>query len=315
MNEAILKIISSLFICTWLMSCNENSQTPLSKTPLNKTPLSQTKESVSVVDFTGNTIRLNQAAKRIVALAPHVVENIYSAGAGNKLVGVVSYSNYPADALKLPIVGGYEQTNHEKIIELNPDLIIGWETGNSHSSLQRLSDLGYPVYIDQPNNLQDVAKSIRDIGVLSGTSDHANKIADQYLLDLAETRSQYKNAKLLRVFYQVWNSPLYTINGNHIISDAINICGGVNIYADEFAVSPVINIESLLERDPDVIIAGGMSSSRPEWLDDWKAWPSLKAVAKDNLFHVNPDHIQRHTARLLLGLDSICTQLDQARSR
>lgn len=304
-SNARLKFLSIVFFCLWLMSCSENDQAPLTKTQAN----------ISVVDFSGKTIHLTEPAKRIIALAPHVVENVYSAGAGDYLVGVVSHSNYPADALKLPIVGGYEKTNHEKIIELNPDLIIGWETGNSHSSLKRLTDLGYTVYVDQPNNLQDVAKSIRDIGLLSGTSDHANKIADQYLLDLNQMRSRYKNATPLRVFYQVWDSPLYTINGKHIISDAINICGGINIYADEFAVSPVINIESLLERNPDIIIAGGMSSARPEWLDNWKAWPSLKAVINDNLFHVNPDHIQRHTARLLLGLESICTQLDQARAR
>jgi len=271
--------------------------------------------SVEAVDFLGKTVRLNQPAKRIVALAPHIVENVYSAGAGAQLVGVVAHSNYPAEALTLPIVGGYEQTNHEKIIELNPDLIIGWETGNSHSSLNRLRELGYPIYVDQPNNLKDVAKSVRDIGILSGNVELANKAADEYLETLSKMRSKYQDVASLTVFYQVWNSPLHTINGKHIISDAINICGGNNIYADEFAVSPVVNIESVLDRNPDAIIAGGMSSARPEWLDDWKAWPSLKAVSNDNLFFVNPDHIQRHTVRLLLGLESICSQLDQARAR
>lgn len=301
----MIKTILSLMCAACLMSCSNEPQTPESKT----------QTAIEVVDFIGKTVRLKRPAQRIVALAPHVVENVYSAGAGAQLVGVVAHSNYPADALNLPIVGGYEQTNHEKIIELNPDLIIGWETGNSHSSLNRLIELGYPVYVDQPDNLNDVAKSIRDIGILSGNIEFANQTAEQYLASLKTMRAKYQDVESLNVFYQVWNSPLHTINGKHIISDAINICGGKNIYADEFAVSPVVNIESVLERNPDAIIAGGMSAARPEWLDDWKVWPSLKAVTDNNLFFVNPDHIQRHTVRLLLGLKSICTQLDQARAQ
>ena len=91
--------------------------------------------------------------------------------------------------------------------------------------------------------------------------------------------------------------------------------GGENIYADEIAVAPVINIESVLERDPEVIIASGIGNNSPEWLDDWKEWPSMTAVAHDNLLFVNPDHIQRHTVRLALGLESLCAQMDAARER
>ena len=116
-------------------------------------------------------------------------------------------------------------------------------------------------------------------------------------------------------FYQVWNSPLRTINGGHIISDAIELCGGVNIYAGEPAIAPIINIESILTRNPEVILASGMSDSRPEWLDEWKKWPSLSAVKSDNLYFVDPDHIQRHTARILNGIHTICGQLQNARDK
>ncbi len=272
-------------------------------------------KSISVVDFSGRTVSLDTPAKRIIALAPHVVENIYSAGAGDSLVGVVAYSDYPEQALELPIVGGYAKTNLEKILELEPDLVVAWESGNSDNSVARIQELGFTVYIDQPDSLNDVAKSIRDIGVLAGTQETANSVADSYLAKVEKVRKLELHKRPVNTFYQVWNSPLRTINGKHIISDAIELCGGVNIYADQTTVAPIINIESILERNPEVILASGMSDARPDWLDDWKKWPSLSAVERDNLFFVDPDHIQRHTIRIILGLEKICQQLELARQK
>ncbi len=270
--------------------------------------------SVSVVDFSGATVTLQAPAERIISLAPHIAENVYSAGAGDKLIGVVSYSDYPAAVKDLPLVGGYASINVEKIIELQPDLIIGWESGNSSASIKQLQTLGYPVYIDQPDTLTDVARSIKDIGLLSGTSHIAIPAADDFLLNINKIEDNYKAKSKLKTFYQVWNDPLQTINGTHIISDAIALCGGINIYADEPVIAPVINIESILERNPDAIIASGMSSARPDWLDEWYDWPSLTAVQRDHLFFVDPDHIQRHTVRILLGIEAICHQLDSVRA-
>jgi iron complex transport system substrate-binding protein len=271
--------------------------------------------SVQVTDFNGSIIRLENPAKRIVALAPHIVENVYSAGAGKQLVGVVSYSDFPAAATSLPIVGGYAQTNLEKILQLQPDLVIAWESGNSDSSVARIKQLGFTVYVDQPKLLDDVAKSIRDIGILAGTSEIAESTATAYLKEINNVRQKDLAGQPVPTFYQVWNSPLRTINGGHIISNAIELCGGVNIYADEAAVAPIINIESILERDPEAILASGMSDARPEWLDDWQAWPSLSAVKSDNLFFIDPDHIQRHTVRIIKGIHTICEQLQQARDK
>lgn len=271
--------------------------------------------AIMVTDFTGAVITLEKPAQRIVALAPHIVENVFTAGAGKQLVGVVSYSDFPEQAKALPLVGGYAKTNLEKILELNPDLVIAWESGNSDASVARIKELGYPVYVDQPHSLDDLSKSVRDIGTLTGNSKQADAAMDQYLKRLNEFKSEHASKEKVSTFYQVWNTPLRTITGKHIISDAIRVCGGTNIYANEKTVSPIINIESLLERDPQAIIASGMSSARPDWLDDWKKWPSLQSVKNDNLFFVNPDHIQRHTVRILLGIDSICQQLDKARAK
>lgn len=297
----LLLLISTLL----LAACQPDTHTDNSTT---------SDTSVSVVDFSGATVTLNSPAKRIVSLAPHIAENVYSAGAGDKLIGVVSYSDYPPAVKDLPLVGGYASINVEKIIELQPDLIIGWESGNSSASIQQLQILGYPVYIDQPDTLADVARSIKDIGVLSGTAIEAVKVADEFTSKINTIENIFKSKSKLKTFYQVWNDPLQTINGTHIISDAIALCGGVNIYADEPVIAPVINIESILERNPDAIIASGMSSARPDWLDEWYDWPSINAVQNNHLFFVNPDHIQRHTVRILLGINAICSQLDSARA-
>lgn len=305
MKHSYINCLVLLSLCSLIAACNEEASVD-----------GQLDSSaIRVVDFTGRTISLAAPASKIVALAPNVVENVFSAGAGDTLVGVMQYSDYPAAAKQIAIVGGYEKINFEKIIELNPDLIIAWQTGNSHSGIQRLVELGYTVYIDQADSLQDVARSIRDIGVLTGHSEKAESVAAAYLEQLNHVQERYKNSAKVRTFYQVWNSPLQTISGNHIISDAIEICGGSNIYADEFAVAPIINIESVLQRDPEAIIASGVSSARPQWLDQWLQWDSLSAVKQDNLFFVNGNHIQRHTVRLLKGINSMCEKLELARNR
>lgn len=300
-----MKLIFIIVLSFYIGACSEQ---------LN-TADSETINAITVTDFSNNEVILAKPAMRIIALAPHIVENVFSAGAGEKLVGVVTYSDFPEQATSLPIVGSYTSVNLEKIVELEPDLIITWQSNNSDETLNRIRELGFTVYVDQPKTLVDIAKSIRDIGELSGHSEFANKTADEYLKKLAVIQQTQLKAHKVTAFYQVWNSPLQTINGNHIISAAIEICGGVNIYADEFTIAPIINIESILDKNPEAIIASGMSDSRPEWLDEWLQWPSLSAVQNNNLFFVDPDHIQRHTVRILLGVATICQQLDSVRTK
>ncbi len=270
--------------------------------------------AISVTDFSGNELHFEQPVRSIVALSPHIVENIYAVGAQDLLVGVVEYSDFPAAAKQLPVVASFASTNIERIIELNPDLIMAWESGNSHSALNRLRELGFKVYMDRPDALEDISKSLRDIGLLTGTNRRAEEVAQAFESGLLRLAEQYQHRDPVATFYQVWNAPLQTISGQHIISAAIELCGGRNVYANEFAIAPVINIESVLERNPQAIIASGDGDMRPLWLDDWQRWPSLRAVQEGNLFFVNPDHIQRHTTRVLLGIATICEQLELARS-
>ncbi|WP_347330327.1 cobalamin-binding protein [Marinimicrobium locisalis] len=268
---------------------------------------------VQVTDFRGETVALEKPAERIVALAPHIVENAYSAGAGDKLVAAVNYSDYPPAAKKLPQLGGYKAVSVEAIVALKPDLVLAWRSGNGDTLIRQLERLGLTVYVDEPRTLEDVARSVEAIGVLAGTEGEAKEAARAFTGRLEALRGQYSDRTPVTVLYQVWNQPLQTLNGEHLVSDVIRLCGGRNAYADAEPIAPKINMESVLERDPQAIVASGMGNERPDWLDDWKEWPGLSAVEEDHLFFVPPDLIQRHTFRILDGAELLCGHLSAAR--
>jgi iron complex transport system substrate-binding protein len=271
-------------------------------------------QTITVQDFAGREVTLEQPAKRIVALAPHIVENLYSAGAGEKLVGVASYSNFPDAANKIPEVGTYSAYSLEQILAVRPDLVVMWGSGNGMQTLSRLEALGIPVYVSELRKLSDVPQSIRKLSQLAGTTSAGEAEASRIETELESLHSHYGGKTSLGVFYQIWNEPLQTVNGEHLISEIIALCGGNNVFGDAGSLAPRISIESVLLRDPDAIVASGMGEARPEWLDQWRLYPSLAAVAGNALFFINPDHVQRPTARMLLGARMLCQQLDQIRT-
>ena len=270
-------------------------------------------QAITVQDFSGREVTLDQPAKRIVALAPHIVENLYSAGAGDKLVGVVSYSNFPDEAKNVPEVGSYNAFSLEQVLALNPDLVVMWGSGNGMQTLSKFEALGIPVYVSELRQLSDVPKSIRNLSQLAGTPAIGEAEASRIETELNALHRRYGEKRSLSVLYQIWNDPLQTVNGEHLISEIIALCGGHNVFGDASSLAPRVSIESVLLRDPDAIVASGMGEARPEWLDQWRAYPSLTAVADEALFFVNPDHLQRPSARIVLGARSLCQQLDQIR--
>lgn len=270
---------------------------------------------VSVVDDTGATVRLSQPARRIVTLAPHLAETLFTAGAGDRLAGTVEYSNYPEAATKVPKVGGYSRVDLEAVVALKPDLIIAWQSGNSPANIDKLRAFGFPIYVSQPARLEDVAHEIERLGCLAGTSVVADAEANRLRTRLAELRKRYGERPAVRTFYQVWKEPLSTVGNRQIISSVIRLCGGENVFGALRAIAPVVTVESVVAANPEAIIASGMDDARPEWLDDWRRWPTLTAVARNNLFFIPPDLIQRHTPRLLDGAEQLCRHLETARSR
>lgn len=270
---------------------------------------------IRVTDDAGRSVVLPQPARRIVSLAPHVTELLYAAGAGAQVVGAVSYSDYPEAAKTLPRVGGYSSVDLEAVAALKPDLVIAWKSGNRNTHLDRLTALGIPVYVNEPRHLDDVATSLRALGQLAGTSAAAEQAATRFAQRRDELRGRYAQRPRVRMFYQIWNQPLMTVNGEHLISDMIRLCGGDNVFAALPQLAPNIGVEAVLAANPEVIVASGMGESRPEWLDQWKRWPALAANAAGNLFFIPPEIVQRHTPRILDGAQRLCEQLEEARAK
>lgn len=268
---------------------------------------------IAVTDDTGRTVRLDDPAERIVSLAPHVTETLFEAGAGDRIVATVNHSDYPPAAEDIPRIGGYDRVNIERILDLDPDLVIGWESGNAQAQIKRLQDLGLTLYISEPRELSTIAESLERFGRLAGTGDTAREAARRYRQRLAGLRARYADREPIEVFYQIWNNPLMTINDDHLISDVIRGCGGTNVFRDLAKIAPRVSTEAVVMRDPQVIIASGMGEERPEWLDNWKQWSELRAVANGNLYFIPPQYLQRHTPRILIGMERLCEQLVEAR--
>lgn len=277
--------------------------------------LANARAELIVVDDTGREVRLPGPAQRIVTLAPHAAEILFAAGALGKLVGAVEHSDYPAEAMKAPRVGSYSRLDLEAIAALKPDLLFAWETGNNMNQIDKLRALGLTVYVSQPNRMEDVADQIERLGQLAGTEAAAKASARHFRERLESLRVAHAGKPRLRVFYQIWNAPLMTVGGPQIISSAITLCGGVNIFGHLDKMAPTVGVEAVLDADPEVIIAAGRGDARPEQLNDWAKWTRMTAVKRDNLFHIHPDILHRHTPRLLDGAEQLCAALDVARQR
>ena len=270
--------------------------------------------AITLVDNTGSEIVLAKPAQRIVSLAPHITELVFDIGAGDKLVGVVSHSDFPPAALDLPQVGSYKKVSYEIIAAMKPDLILAFGSGNGWEMINHLRALGFTVYVDEPETITDIATTIKNFGALTGTEAGATSKAQQFLKDAKALTEKYKDMNKIDVFYQVWDDPLFTINDTHLISDVIRLCGGKNIFSDAIPLVPKISVEMVVRRNPEVIIASGMGEERPEWLDDWRQWKSVNAVKNDQLYFIHPDLLQRHTLRILSGAEKMCAFVDQARA-
>lgn len=267
---------------------------------------------IRVQDDTGHTLVLEQPAQRIISLAPHVTELLFVAGGGDRVVGAVSFSDYPEVAKNIPRVGSYNKFDLEIISALQPDLVVAWKSGNPEGQLDEIRKLGFKIFITEPRVLDDVAAVIVSLGQLLATEQIANVEAKKFRAKLNELKVSHQNKTKLDVFYQVWNEPLFTVNGEHIISHVIELCGGNNVFKEMKVLAPRVSLEAVIEKNPEVIIAG-MNESRKDWLNDWKKWKQLKAVKHNHLYPVNADLIVRHTPRILQGVEKVCGFLDEVR--
>ena len=276
-------------------------------------PLPAVLAEISVVDDAGQQITLAQPAQRVVSLAPNITELVFAAGAGDRLVGVSEYSDYPDAARSIRRIGGGNGLDLEAIVGLRPDLVIAWQSGNPSQPVQRLLELGLTVFISEPRQLQDIPESLRRFGQLAGTAAVAARQISDFERRHEQLNRRYSGQKPVSVFYQVWDRPLMTVNGQHLISDVIRLCGGRNVFAGLPALAPQITIEAVLAANPEVIVTGSGSEPAEVSLAQWRRWSGLSAVAHDHVFAIQHELMVRHTPRILQGAEQLCTLLDQVR--
>lgn len=270
--------------------------------------------AVSVVDDAGHEVTLARPAQRIVSLAPHATEMLYAAGAGHAVVGAVAHSDWPEAARGLPRVGDAAALDLERIAALRPDLVVAWPY-TAPPQLAALRAQKVAVFVSDPRTIEGIADDIDRLGALAGTTAAAGEAARAFRAKLARLKDTHRGGVRLRVFYEVWNEPLYTIGGRHLISQAIAACGGENVFAGLAIAAPSVTVEAVVAAAPDVIVGGADDNRRPPWLDDWKRWPSIPAVRDGNLFAAAGDLLHRPGPRFVDGVAAMCADFERARAR
>jgi iron complex transport system substrate-binding protein len=270
--------------------------------------------SVTVTDNAGRSLTLEAPARRILALAPHITENLFSIGAGSRIVGAVAYSDYPVEAQAIPRVGSYGQLNLEQVLALQPDLVIAWPGGSPPAQLERLRQFGIPVFESDPHSFAAIAGNLRLYGELTGLQAQADTAAAELESRVAQLRLKQQNAAPVRVFYQLWHDPLMTVNRSLLVDQMLRLCGGENPFADRPEAVPQLGIESVLAVRPEVILTTTEEAPH-DWIERWQRWPELPAVQYKLFYQLNADWMHRATLRALSGVEQLCLHLDDARHK
>ena len=271
-------------------------------------------QPVTVTDDRGKTVTLQRPAQRIVALAPHLTELAFAAGAGGKLVGVARFSDFPPAARDLTLVGDSARIELERIVALKPDLVLAWKSGNAPADVERLESLGIAAFVGETERLADVARLLRSIGALAGTRPEADRAAAEFEKEVRVLRERFAAAPKVRAFYMIWRKPLMTVGGAHLISDAIALCGGVNVFAGLRQLTPPVTLEAVIAAKPQAILGGSDPAGGDTFVAEWRA-RAPAPLQKLPVFYISPDLIQRAAPRIVDGARAVCGALEQVRAK
>ncbi len=269
--------------------------------------------AITVVDDAGSQVTLARPAQRVISMSPHVTELLFAAGGGARIVGAMNFSDYPAAAKRIPPIGTNSQIDLERVVALKPDLVVVWQSGNTARQIEQLASLGIPVFHSEPRKLDQVADSLLRFGRLLGTEPVAGAAAAAFRTRIAGLARRYSKRPPVRVFYQIWDRPLYTLNGNQIVSDAIRLCGGRNVFAGLPVVAPEVGVEAVLQQDPEAIIGGDQHDPADRGLSIWKRYGAMTAVRRGNLFTLAGELLTRPGPRIADGAADLCEKLELAR--
>lgn len=244
---------------------------------------------------------------RIIALAPNIAELVYASGAGEYLVGAVDYADYPEAVKLLPRVGDAMRVDTERLLSLQPDLILIWPSGTPPSVVEQVKSLGIEVQEIDAQRLAEISKAMRLIGSLSGTASAASDHAQLFDQQIEALKKRYRRSNRVSVFIEVNREPLYTVNDKQIISEVVDLCGGNNVFADLNQLAATVSVEAVIAKDPEIIITtdGTIEQLRTQW----QQWPQLRAINHRRIYSIKPDPINRAAPRIVDGIKEVCEAL------
>jgi iron complex transport system substrate-binding protein len=265
-----------------------------------------------VRDDLGRSVTVHAAPLKVVSLAPGATEMLFAAGAGAQVIATVEYSDTPPAATAIPRIGDVAAIDMERLVGLHPDVVVAWPGGGNPAQREKIASLGMPIYEQQVTRLTDLAPSLRRLGELTGTQHEANKAAatlEARLNELERTYGAAAGAGRPSVLLQVWNRPIYTIGGRQLMSDALNVCGARNIFADLPEAAPLIDTESVIARNPDIIVVAAPPGEGAAWVADWKRLGSLKAVRERKVVSFEDQALSRLGPSVIDATERLCRTL------
>ncbi|TQV89871.1 cobalamin-binding protein [Aliikangiella coralliicola] len=238
---------------------------------------------------------------------------LYAIGVGDRIVGTVEYADFPKDALKIRRIGSYTGIQIEQVVALKPDLIVAWKSGNKLADLNKLESLGLNIYYTHPKKMDEISRDLIVLGKKVGAEKKAQQVAEQITKKYDEIKSRYKDKKKVKVFYQLWHEPLRTIGPKSWIESLVNDCNGSNLFHDADAPYPVVSLENVLVKNPEVIVIPHHSGEVGAKKEIWNGWDNIKAVKEKRIFTMNGDILHRFGPRAIQGLEKLCEAIDSAR--
>jgi iron complex transport system substrate-binding protein len=268
----------------------------------------------AVIDDTGEVVVVREGACRIVSLAPGTTAMLYAAGAGSCLVGTIAHSTEPAQAANIPVIGDAETLDFERLLALQPTVVVVAVDVVQRVRIDRLRQLGIPVYQVHVTGLRQMPDSVRKLGALADTRETAAASAQALRAELDAIGARYRGRRPVRVLYQIWDRPIYTIGGKHVIADALAVCGAVNVFGDLGTAAPAVTREAAVLRDPELIIASAPPGATHEWIAEWRRFPRVSAVRDGQLVGFSDERIDRMGPSVIAATASLCEIVDRARS-
>ena len=270
---------------------------------------------LSFASFEGyaiNTSSDQDETMKIVTLSPHLAEMIYELGSESSLVGVSSYTDYPESAKSIPRIGDAFILDLERMALLDPDIILAWESGTPKKVVEELDNLGYRLEIIKSKNLNEISTALSQIGQIIGKQKQASIIIKEYSDQLKDLKEEYKNKQKVTVFFQIDQQPLFTVGGNHFISEMIEVCAGINVFLELEQLAPSVSVESVIARDPQVMMSMAKGNSQDKF-QSWKKFGNMSANKYDNFYYLHSDALERPTTRIILAGEELCKKLEEAR--